>query len=273
MNHAQRFVLTGCASGIGQKMADTLLRRGHRVVATDLRLEILRAEAERLGWPEDRVRLESLDVRQAQEWERVLELAWRELGGVDVLMNIAGYLKPGYVIELDPGEIDRHFDVNIKGVAYGSAAGAKRMVAQGHGHIVNIASIAALLPVPGLAMYSASKFAVRSLSIAMAQELRAKNVYVTAVCPDPVQTPMLDLQKDYEAASLTFSAPRYLTAEEVVAVVLDHVLIRRPVAVTIPAYRAWLAHFGNIAPRLAGWLLPLLQKTGLQKQARYHQNS
>jgi len=208
MEHLRRFVLTGCASGIGRKMADTLLRQGHQVMATDLRLEVLQAEAQALGWPADRVRLQALDVRDGAAWERVLDQAWRDFGQVDVVMNIAGYLKPGYVAEMDAAEIDRHFDINTKGVAFGSRAAARRMVAQGHGHIVNIASIAALMPVPGLAYYSASKFAVRALSIAMAEELKPKNVYVTAVCPDPVQTPMLDLQKDYEAASLTFSAPR-----------------------------------------------------------------
>ena len=73
-------------------------------------------------------------------------------------------------------DVHRHFDVNVKGVIFGTRAAAARMIPQGHGHVVNIASMAALAPIPGLALYSASKYAVRAFSLAAAEELRAHGV-------------------------------------------------------------------------------------------------
>lgn len=95
------------------------------------------------------------------------------------------------------------------------------MVRQGHGHIVNVASLG---PIPGIALYSASKYAVRSFSLAAAQELRAHGVAVTTVCPDAVKTPMFDHQIAYREAALTFTAPRVLRVEEVSRVILGKVL-------------------------------------------------
>src|SRR5205085_5137897 len=129
-------------------------------------------------------------------------------GRVDVLMNVAGYLLPGYIHETSADQIERHMDINAKGLMLGTQAAARVMVRQGQGHIINIASMAALAPVPGLCCYSASKYAVRAFSLAVAQELRPHGVYVTAVCPDAVQTPMLDLQVDYQEAAMTFSGRR-----------------------------------------------------------------
>ena len=83
------------------------------------------------------------------------------------------------------------------------------MIPLGSGHIVNIASLASLVPSPGLALYSASKYAVRAFSLAAAEELREHGVAVTTVCPDAVRTAMLDKQLDYPEAALTFTAPRF----------------------------------------------------------------
>src|SRR5690606_20076022 len=115
-------------------------------------------------------------------------------GSLDLLLNVAGVLRPGHVHVLSAGEIDLHLDVNAKGVMYGTQAAAREMVRHGGGQIINIASMAALAPIPGIALYSASKFAVRAFSLAVAYELAPHNVRVSVICPDAVSTPMLDLQ-------------------------------------------------------------------------------
>src|SRR5213079_2909142 len=97
-----------------------------------------------------------------------------------------------------------------KGVMLGTNAAIRAMIPRGSGHVVNIASIAGLVPVPGLAIYSASKHAARAYSIAVAQEVRPHGVYVTAVCPTVVATPMMDMQVDREEAAYTFSGGRPL---------------------------------------------------------------
>src|SRR5690606_14819464 len=149
--------------------------------ATDLDLIALDAHATEAGWPRDRVECRRLDVTDAQAWDDAIE-ATRVGGPLDVLVNMAGYLHPGWVHELDAAEIDRHFSVNVRGVVLGTRAAARTMLAQGKGHIVNVASLAALAPIPGLSLCSASKYAVRAFSLAAAQELRGRGISVTVVC-------------------------------------------------------------------------------------------
>ena len=164
---------------------------------------------------------------------------------LDRLFNIAAYLKPGYIHETDPQEIDRHIDINVKGLIIGSQLAAKHMVEQGKGHIVNIASLGGIAPIPGIALYSTSKFAVRGFSLALAQELKPLGVKVTVICPDAIQTPMLALQEDYDEAALTFSGPKALSLEDIEKIVFAEVLPNAPIEVTLPWQRGALAKLGG----------------------------
>ena len=76
-------------------------------------------------------------------------------------------------------------------------------------------------PIPGIALYSASKFAIRGFTLALAMEVEQYNVNVTCICPDAVATPMLDLQIDYEEVALTFSGTKPLSAKEIANAVAD----------------------------------------------------
>ena len=183
-------------------------------------------------------------------------------------MNVAGYLKPAYTRDLTAKDLDLHLDVNVKGVVFGTRAAARRMVPAGRGHIINIGSLASLAPVPGLSLYSASKFAVRGFSLAAATELSRHGVAVTLIMPDAVQTPMLDLQLDYDEAALTFSGDRALTVEEIERVIVERVLPDRPMELTVPAGRGSLARIANAAPALSRWLAPVLRGKGLANQKR-----
>lgn len=261
-------LLTGCASGIGRHLAGALSARGHRVLATDLDAAALAAQAKERGWSDERVRLRALDVRSEGDWEAALDLAAEAFGPVDVLMNIAGYLKPAYATDAATRDIELHLDVNVKGVVLGTRAAARRMVAAGRGHIVNFGSLASLAPVPGLCLYTASKFAVRGFSLAAATELARHGVAVTLVMPDAVQTPMLDLQLGYDEAALTFSGDRPLTVEDIERVIVERVLPRRPMELTIPLSRGSLARVANAAPAMSAWLAPLLRGKGRKNQAR-----
>src|SRR5579871_3360089 len=185
---SQVIVLTGCASGIGRHLAGVLSARGHRVVATDLDEGALAREAEARRWDPGKVTLRRLDVRSESDWEGAMEAA-EALGGVDVAMNVAGYLQPAYVADIVARDVDLHVDVNLKGVILGTRAAARRMIPRRSGHIVNIGSLASLAPVPGLSLYSASKFAVRGFTLAAATELRRHGVAVTLIMPDAVDTP------------------------------------------------------------------------------------
>ncbi len=259
---SRTFFLTGCASGIGRHVAGRLISEGHNIFAADINFEAMVEHARRHGWPEDRVRLHRLDVRDPESWAEAMAEAERSFGKIDVLMNIAGYMLAGWALEAAPETIDRHLDINVKGVIYGTQTAARHMIAHGGGHIINMASMSALAPIPGIAIYSASKYAVRAFSLAAAQELRPHNIYVTAISPDAVQTPLLDPQKDLEAAAIVFSSPKLLTVEQIAGAILDRALPRKPLEIIIPAHRGWMAHVTNIFPRLTFVLGPIYRRRG-----------
>ena len=259
-------LLTGCASGIGRHLADRLLERGARVCATDVAEDALRSHADEASWPGERLLLDRLDVTDPQDWQRLVDRAATAWGRLDVVMNVAGFLRPGEIHEAVDEDVHRHFDVNVKGVVFGTRAAARHMIPNRRGHIVNVASMASLAPIPGIALYSASKYAVRAFSLAAAEELRPHGIAVTTVCPDAVRTPMLDLQLDYEQAALTFTAPRLLAVEDIGRLVLGRVLEKRPLLVAIPRRRAWLARFADLFPSTTRWIAARLQKQGLERQ-------
>ncbi len=260
-------VLTGCASGIGRRLASDLLSRGYFVLATDVNEKALISQAEELGWSGRHAALRKLDVRNKDDWEDALALAENKWGPIDIVMNIAGVLKPGYVHEIQTDEVDFHLDVNTKGTILGTRAAAARMVPKRSGHIINFGSLASLAPVPGLALYAASKFAVRGFTLASAFELKAHGIAVSLIMPDAVSTPMLDLQVHHEEAALTFSGSDALSVHDISRAVIEKVIPTKPIELTIPFSRGALARLSSAAPELSSTLLPALLQKGRRKQS------
>jgi len=259
-------LLTGAGSGIGRHLTGALSSRGHRVLATDVNVVALAQAAKADRWSEASVQQAALDIRVPAQWEAAKARALQAFGRVDVLLNVAGYLKPGHSWEVEAVEIDRHFDINVKGLMHGTRVVGAHFVAQRSGHIINIGSLASLAPVPGLCLYSASKFAVRGFSLATALELRPHNVFVTVMLPDAVKTPMLDLQVDFHEAALTFSGARPLTVEDIEHVLVNDVLPNKPLEVAMPFTRGAVARLADLMPGVAAKLIPLLSKKGLKAQ-------
>jgi 3-oxoacyl-[acyl-carrier protein] reductase len=268
----QVMVVTGCASGIGRALAKRLYEQGHNLLVTDVNEDGLRKAGEADGLRDTaRVSIQRLDVRDALAWEATVRHAVGRWGQLDVLFNVAGYLVPVWARDAKPEDVDRTMDVNAKGLMHGTNAAVRQMVAQKHGHIVNVASIAGLIPVPGLAIYSASKHAARAYSIAVAQEVRGDGVFVTAVCPAVVATPMMDIQIDREEATFTFSGKRALTVDEVVTAIVDRALVHKPLELIVDVPRTgqgMLAKVGNALPGLAMRVRDRVALSGRQHQER-----
>ncbi|MFZ4629629.1 MAG: SDR family oxidoreductase [Blastocatellia bacterium] len=268
------FFLTGCASGIGRHLADRLAREGHQLMATDIREEALAEVAETSAWPRERCRWRRLDVRDPRDWSAAVAEAVEAFGSIDVLMNIAGYMQSEWIQESTVETVDRHVDINLKGVIHGTRVAANQMARQGQGHIINIASLSGVAPIPGIAVYSATKFACRAFSLAAALELREQGIFVTAVSPDAVETPLLAPQKGVDAAAILFSGSRLLRVEEIADLILGRVLRERPLEVTLPRYRGWLAHLTNLFPAMGFALGPAFRRVGGRRQtAFFHDRS
>jgi 3-oxoacyl-[acyl-carrier protein] reductase len=137
----------------------------------------------------------------------------------------------------------------------------------GRGHIINLASMAGIAPVPGMSIYSASKFALRGYSLAIAHELKQYGISMTVICPSGADTPMVTPYKHKPQAAFIFIAP-LLTAEQVVHAVVDRALVKRPMEIAVPRPRALLAKFAGSFPSVAALLVGSITRTGLHNQSR-----
>jgi NAD(P)-dependent dehydrogenase (short-subunit alcohol dehydrogenase family) len=245
-------VVTGAGRGLGRRIAERLAARGQRVLVTDIDEAAARATAEHVGggaWAM------AQDVRDpASHREVAREAAAR--GEVAAWINNAGVLVVGETWRLDEADVQRMIEVNLLGVIWGCHA-AVPVLAEG-GLLVNIASLSALVPAPGLAVYGATKHGVLGYSLSLAGELRraGRRVHVSALCPDAIAGDMTDAVAHDAAAGLLFSSPNMLTLDEVADAAIE--LLDRPRLVrTMPAYRAALIHLLRPFPALG---LPLLEQ-------------
>ncbi len=268
----QVMILTGAAGGIGQHLAQRLYTHGHRLCLTDVNLDLLRESVKKTGLDDQaRVSVSALDVRDPHAWDALVADVVARFGRVDVLMNIAGFMRSEPIATCPVASVDLHFDINAKGTIHGTRSVANVMIRQGSGHIINLSSLMGIAPLPGFALYSASKHAVRGFSIASSLELRPYGISVTVVCPDAVKTGMLDAQLSADAARIAFSGPRPLKVDEIASLIIDRVLRDKPIEVTLaPAGsgRALLSKLVALSPMLAVPLEPIFSGMGSRVQER-----
>src|SRR5262249_11241600 len=255
---------------IGFALARTLLARGDAVMACDINTAPMEALRPHAAAPE-RLQLRRLDVRDPAQWEQVMQSAAQLWPRTDTVMNLAGILRPGFTADITPADVDLHFDINTKGVIHGTQAAIRVMRNQadenGRGHIINMASMSAFTGIPGIALYAASKFAVRGYSLSIVHELRRQGIAMTVVCPAAVATPLVEPYKHQAQAALLFIAP-LLTVETLVRAIVDRALVKRPVELTLPRRRGWLAKIAGNFPSLASLLVESMTRTGLRNQSR-----
>jgi NAD(P)-dependent dehydrogenase (short-subunit alcohol dehydrogenase family) len=185
-------VVTGGASGLGKALCEELGRRGAFVVVTDVQDEGAWAVAEGIAAAGGRASGAALDVRDAAAFERLLDETIAAHGRLDYLFNNAGIAAAGEAQSLPLDLWHKVIDINLWGVIHGAMAGYARMVRQGSGHIVNVASLAGI---GGMALgipYATSKFGVVGLSLTLRAEGKDLGVKVSAVCPAYIQTGIFD---------------------------------------------------------------------------------
>jgi NAD(P)-dependent dehydrogenase (short-subunit alcohol dehydrogenase family) len=185
-------IVTGGGSGIGAAIARALAARGSTVVIADIDEAAAKTLADQIGkGPAGAASAEVVDVTDADAVADLVASVTAAYGSLDLIFNNAGIAVAGLVDELTVDHWNRVIDVNLRGVVHGVHAAYPVMLRQGHGHIVNTASLAGLVPGPGLAPYVAVKHGVVGLSLSLRAEAALRGVKVSAVCPGFVDTPLL----------------------------------------------------------------------------------
>jgi len=258
-------VVTGAGRGFGREIARRLAGRGYTVLATDVDADAAASTADEIHGSSMQ-----LDVRDP-EAHRAAARAATERGPLEVWVNNAGVMRTLRSWEQPDDDVRLQCDVNLTGVIWGSHAAVQAM-RTGPGddrHIVNIASLSALMPVPGLAIYAATKHAVLGFTGSLQGDLMDAGIPITvhALCPDAADTQLLREHDDEPAAAINWSGPRLLTAEEVAqhAVAL---LDSKKLVKVIPRWRGWgartTAMLGRSGLRSAG----LLRRQGARNRAK-----
>jgi NAD(P)-dependent dehydrogenase (short-subunit alcohol dehydrogenase family) len=175
-----RALVTGGASGIGRATAQEFARCGYDVAVLD------RADV----GPDDLIFV-SADVTNDQQVRRAVASAISQLGGLDILVNCAGIGAQGGIEENSDEEWHLVFDVNVVGIARVSRAAMPALLSSAAGAIVNVSSIGATVGLPDRVLYSATKGAVLSMTLAMAADLTPRGIRVNAVNPGTTDTPWI----------------------------------------------------------------------------------
>ncbi|MFI7577345.1 SDR family NAD(P)-dependent oxidoreductase [Micromonospora sp. NPDC049497] len=256
-------VVTGAAGGLGRAIAAALHADGWRVLLTDLDGDAVAAAAAPLGgWSR------ALDVRdEAACAETAAEAAGR--GGLGLWVNNAGILVTGPSWEQDAATRSRVVEVNALGAMNGTLAALALMRAQGHGHVLNVVSLAGLVAAPGETVYAASKHALVAFSIGTLADLRLaghRGVHVSCLCPDGIWTPMLHDRLDDPGAAASFTGT-LLDPERVARRAARLARRPRPV-VSVPRWRGAQVRLFDALPGVALRLAPLILAAGRAGQRR-----
>jgi NADP-dependent 3-hydroxy acid dehydrogenase YdfG len=183
-------VVTGASSGLGEAAARHLARHGAKLVVGARRIERLQGLAGELSLG-SRAAVQT-DVTDQAQVRRLVDRAVEIHGRIDVMLNNAGLMPVSPLERLKIDDWDRIIDVNIKGVLYGIAAALPHMKAQKHGHIINVSSVAGHKVSRGIAVYSATKAAVRVISEGLRQEVKPYNIRTTDISPGRVASELPD---------------------------------------------------------------------------------
>lgn len=254
-------IITGASTGIGRAVALELARRGCRLALAARsadKLEEVRGRIESLGAQAIAVRT---DVTRPEQIALLVQTTVDRFGGVDVLVNNAGYGLWGTFANLPPGEIRKIFDTNVFGAVAMAQAVIPELRKRGGGQIVNIESIVGLRSMPGASAYCATKHALHAFSESMRIELAPWNIHVCSFCPGLTAS---DFSKNkveidfHTQLSKLWSQP----AEKCARLIVRAIRWRRRQVVTTWSGKMFCV-IQRLSPRINDWIFRAGQKLGM----------
>jgi short-subunit dehydrogenase len=256
-------IITGGSEGVGAAAARMFAEAGANLMLVARNKKNLDALAEELR-AKTKVEVFAMDVSDAEACVDLFKKTAFEFGGVDVLVNNAGYHKRGNVEDVDATELGKMIDVNLKAPIMLTRIALPYLREAESAAIINVGSLAGRAPIPGSASYAASKAGLRSFTYALGMELRDSNIKLAVVSPGPIDTGFI--MADIDATSdLTFSQP-ISTAEEVAQAILD-LCSNRLKEQPMPAMSGFLTMIMYLFPGLSLKVRPMLEKKGAKVKA------
>jgi short-subunit dehydrogenase len=251
-------IVTGASSGIGRATALALAGRGAWVALAARRSdELIKVAKEIKSQGRNTVAIPT-DVTQPKQVCQMVQTVLDLWGDVDILVSNAGEYIRAPIVELDPAQIQRSFDVNFFGGVYCAKALLPHMLARKKGHIVFVTSMDGKIGLPPDAPYVSAKFALTGFCEVLRQEVRGAGITVTNVLPGRVDTVMIEHLKFARVS------PK-ISAEKVADAILDGIRKRKPIVI-VPAGAKLLYYLNVFAPslsdkiakyfRLEGWETP-----------------
>jgi short-subunit dehydrogenase len=220
-------IITGASSGIGEATARLLSEKRYRVVLAARRLERLEALAQELRAAGGQALTVETDVANLDDLQNLVQTTLKEFGEIDVLFNNAGIGRIDWLERLDLVEdIDAQIQINLTAVIQLTRLVLPHMLARRSGHIINMSSVAGLLPVPTYSVYTAAKYGVRGFTEALRRELKPSGIHVSGLFPGGVNTAFREESGRVQRSRIRTPDFLRLSAEDVAQAVWS--LIRRP---------------------------------------------
>jgi len=251
-------IVTGAASGIGRALSQELARRGASVILADINPSPVEEAVGTITKADHKAETFVLDVSDYDAVEKMVADTIARYGRLDYLFNNAGIAVGGEVRDCSIDDFRNVINVNLFGVVNGVAAAYPMMVKQGHGHIINTASIDGLIPFPGMVSYVASKYGVVGLSNALRIEGADLGVKVSVVCPGYIKTPIFQTSKiikiDREKMLKSLPERFGITPEACAQIILRGVQQNKAIIV-VTGFAKVLWALQRISPAVIRWIM------------------
>lgn len=260
-------VVAGGTGGIGSATCRLLAAQGAIIIVVNRkngRFEGLMSELEAVS--PNSLSIET-DLCSPGAWNELIDKVLLKFHRIDVLVNCIGTIVPGTLERLQERDIQNMIQSNFVNTVNGAKAVIPVMRRQGYGHIINVGSLGGIVPMPFEAVYSATKFAVRGLSLSLSEELKDLGLFVSVISCGPVRTKMLDLEAQDERSTTAFVL-KPLEPAKVAKAILK--LIKRPQReVVLPKMTGKLAILFSLFPGCGGGLFPFVNIIGRKRQKIY----
>lgn len=259
--HGKVAIITGASSGIGLAAARRLAAMGARVALVARREGLLADAVSKIG--AEQAAAFPIDVRDLTQLEKLPHRVVERFGALDIVVNNAGVNHRGPMTSLEASDLIATIETNLTAPAVLCRAAAP--LVRAGGSIVNVASIAGMIPVHHEAAYSASKAGLRAFSRVIREELRERDIRVSLVSPGPVDTSFFG---DIDSVpDLVFSQPMS-TAEEIANAIV-RAIREGPEEIAMPKMSGRLATLGYLSTRLVQILRPMMERRGARNKRAY----